>query len=188
MSQTEAASYETFLAETKIAGQGGKCAIASMGSLWDYLTKTPGEQRPYTEFARILDVNVDRPMSAKARLDSLVRRGLLSKTSSRRGTGGGVGFVCVWLEKRRLAGQPGQPEKIARNAVGESVRRGSHKDETIEGLKTELAAIEEAAERVVGTVRPLVLDDSRLGFAVVEAMREIQARVNRTRVGLTDRS
>lgn len=138
----------------------------SVSAIWEYLVKTPGEQRPYDEFGKMLGVKTTSASFGK--LKTLTRNGVIRRTSPRR-AGNGVGFVCEWLEARRR---------------GESFTEvaGAERD-----ARKELTAIDALAEKGVQSMRMVMGEDSKLGGAMVEMLREIQTRTNRALIGLADK-
>lgn len=54
------------------------------------------------------------------------------------------------------------------------------------GLREELLGIDALAERGVQSMRMLMKEDSRLGSAMIENLREIQVCVSRAMSGLSD--
>lgn len=161
------------LCETLRSGGKRKAALAeSVSAIWEYLVKTPGEQRPYDEYARMLDVGRN---TAFAKLKTLVKNGLIKKTSGR--TGLGVGFICEWLEARRRGeATPLVPSEIA------ATHDVSHGD-----VRGSLGDIDVMAERGVQSARQLMEHDPKLGASMIEAFREIQLRVSKTMTLVVDK-
>jgi hypothetical protein len=154
------------------SGGKRKAALAeSVSAIWDYLVKTPGEQRPYDEFSRML--NVSRS-GAFGKLKTLVKNGIVKKTAGRMG-GNGVGFICEWLEARRR----GETTALV---IPTEIRP---RHEAPHDIRCELTDIDSLAERGVQSMRTLNGRDRKLGLAMVETLREIQARVSRAMIGLT---
>lgn len=162
------------LCKTLRSGGKRKAALAeSVSAIWEYLVKTPGEQRPYDEYARML--NVGRS-TALAKLKTLAKNGVLKKTAGR--TGLGVGFICEWLEARRRGEAAPASEIMSERDVGVD------HDHDVKGS---LRDIDVMAERGVQSVRQLMNHDPRLGFSMIEAFREIQLRVSRAMILVVDR-
>src|SRR5579883_770119 len=87
----------------------GDAAASAVRKLWTYLSTTPGEQFPYAKFAQDLGVG---PQQARKKMLMLAQKKVITQTIVRRGSGGGVGFVCDWLEARRngVSGADGQTQ------------------------------------------------------------------------------
>lgn len=161
------------LSERLRSGGKRKAALAeSVSAIWEYLVKTPGEQRPYDEYAKMLDVGRN---TAFAKLKTLVNNGVIKKTAGR--TGLGVGFICEWLEAHRRGEiAPLDPSEIA------ATHDVSHVD-----VKGSLSDIDVMAERGVQSARQLMEHDPRLGLSMIEAFREIQLRVSKTMILVVDK-
>lgn len=161
------------LCATLRSGGRRKAALAeSVSAIWEYLVKTPGEQRPYDEYAVMLDVGRN---TAFAKLKTLVKNGLLKKTAGR--TGLGVGFICEWLEARRRGENLSliPSEVVATHDVIHVDVQGS------------LGGIDAMAERGVQSARQLMEHDPRLGLFMIEAFREIQLRVSKAMILVVDK-
>ncbi len=163
-------------------GKKRKAAFAeSVGLMWEYLYKTPGEQRPYVDFGKMLGVN---DSSASSRLSILVKHGIITKTSMRKGSGGGVGFVCNWLEKKRNevdASEASEPSVSTPTSSVTTVARNGR------DVAAELSSIDVLAERAVQSMRLLLGRESPLGLAMVETLREIQTHVSRAMSGIASK-
>lgn len=137
--------------------------VESLGLVWEYLVKTPGEQMPYNEYGRLFGTN---GKNAYSRLKTLANAGVIKKTSGGKGAEG-VGFICEWLEARRR-GDQAKPAESTDEDVAES-----------------LNSIEDLAERCVQSVRRQ-FSDQRTSLAVIQALREIQASTSRALAVLVD--
>ncbi len=162
-------------------GKKRKAAFAeSVGLMWEYLYKTPGEQRPYVDFGKMLGVN---DSSASSRLSILVKHGIITKTSMRKGSGGGVGFVCDWLEKKRSdASEASEPDVSTPMSGAPTTTARNGRD-----VAAELSSIDVLAERAVQSMRLLLGRESPLGLAMVETLREIQTHVSRAMSGIASK-
>ena len=173
MDQTRSAELLREFQATIKGGTSGKRKASiseSVGAMWEYLVKTPGEQKPYADFGAMFGgVN---PSSAFSRIKTLVGRGVITKTSGRKGAGGGAGFCCPWLEERRTG--------TASVAVSAPIMASG-------GVKVELVSIDAIAERGVQSMRSLMEQDSPVGLAMVEMLREIQTRATRAMSGLVNK-
>lgn len=198
MSRTLTAHDEELLVAYKKLIESGhnrarKNHSASITQLWPYLARTPGEQLSLAVFGEIFGVV---PGSATARLAGLVKHGLIRKTATRQGKGGGVGYICEWLEQRRerssaAAGHVAPETTVetvetveAHNGNGVSLRndRSGFRLSIQAPIRDELDAIERIAEYCVSVVRPLVDQNSSVGIELIDAMRKIQASANRARL------
>jgi hypothetical protein len=168
----------------------------SIGQLWPYLARTPGEQLSLSAFGEIFGIVAT---SASSRLNGLVKHGLIRKATSRKGVGGGIGYLCDWLEQRRGSnGGPIEPTGYASvhasgngspvdptgdassNGNGTTRLNGASRHD--EAAPLELTTIELTAEYVCQIVRPLLEQNSRMGIEIVDAMRKIQSSANRARL------
>lgn len=138
-------------------------AADTVARLWHYLDRTPGEQLPCAAFGEMLGVNGP---AAYSRLGALEKLGIITKTASRKGAGGGIGFVCAWLEARR-----GRAPETARPRTKAQPAPMSDPEGMLDGLER----IDAAADRAVEAARRLGASDSTL--TITQALREIQALV-----------
>lgn len=108
---------EAYLKELKGDGVRANALAESVRAMWDYLVNTPGEQRPYAEFGKMLGIGSS---SAYSRIQAMIRNGIIQKTAGRRGVGGGVGLICEWVEQRRASMLDGSttPTRRLRRVAG----------------------------------------------------------------------
>lgn len=161
----------SIMAMPDIHGRSKSAAVEAVALLWDYLDRTPGEQLPCASFGEMLGMNGP---SAYGRLSALEKLGLVTKTASRKGSGGGVGFVCPWLEARRRSPSPGGPAPAAAEPKARGRQAGT-KASDHDGMLDPLERIDAAADRGVAAARGLAPSDATL--TITQALREIQALV-----------